>query len=221
MRRTRAGPGSGQPLENRAGSRQVARHAEAPGSRRSPRHRRRGHVRSGRGRMSGMSKAERAELRSVVRSQFKVLRGEVEQRRAEMAAEAAERVRRRFAEDDKKLDDLNWRIEQITDQANKDIRDAVKAVQGASASGTWKWSGGLRAPHVYRHQEDRYALASALNSGIDAQVKGALLNLERREADLLRQLTLGALESEEARAFLATIPAVGDLVPAARLLEIE
>jgi hypothetical protein len=168
-----------------------------------------------------MTKAERAELRSVVRAQFKVLRGEVAQRRAEMAAEAAERVRRRFADDDKKLDDLNWKIEQITDQANKDIRDAVKAVQGASDSGTWTWSGAVHAPRVARHQEDRYALTGALNTGIDAQVKAALLNLERQEADLLRQLTLGALESEEARAFLDAIPAVGDLVPAARLLEIE
>ena len=168
-----------------------------------------------------MTKAERSELRSVVRSQFKVLRGEIEQRRAEMAAEAAERVRRRFADDDKKLDDLNWKIEQIIDQANKDVRDAVKAVQGASDSGTWTWSGAVNAPRVRRHQEDRYALTGALSSGIDAQVKTALLALERQEADLLRQLTLGALESEEARAFLAAIPSVGELVPVARLLEIE
>lgn len=169
----------------------------------------------------GMTQAERRELRSVIRAQFKVLRGEIDQRRAELAAEAAEQVRRRFASDDKQLDDLNWKIEQITDQANKDIRDAVKAVQGSSESGTWTWSGPVHAPRVVRRQEDRYALTVALNSGIEAQVKGALLNLERQEADLLRSLTLGALESEEARAFLAAIPSVGDLVPAARLLEIE
>ena len=47
--------------------------------------------------MSGMTPAERRELRSVVKQQFKVLRGEVEQRRKYLAAEAAELVRRRYA----------------------------------------------------------------------------------------------------------------------------
>jgi hypothetical protein len=170
---------------------------------------------------SGMTQAERRELRSVVRGQFKVLRGEVEQRRRELAAEAAEQVRRRFAADDKTLDDLNWKIGQITDQANKDIRDAVKAVQASSDSGTWTWSGAVAPPRVMRQQEDKWALTAALNKGIDAQVNSALLGLERQEADLLRSLALGALESEEARRFLASIPSVGELVPAARLLEIE
>lgn len=171
--------------------------------------------------MSGITQAERRELRSVIRAQFKVLRGEVEQRRKELAAEAAEQVRRRYAAADKCVDDLNWRIEQIVDQANKDIRDAVKAVQGDSDGGTWAWSGPVRAPRVAHEREDRYALTGALSTGIDAQARSALLTLERQEADLLRQLALGALESEEARAFLASIPSVGELVPASRLREIE
>jgi hypothetical protein len=171
--------------------------------------------------MSEMTAAERRELRSVVRSQFKVLRGEVEQRRKELAAEAAEQVRRRYADADKKVDDLNWKIEQVVDQANKDIRDAVKAVQGDSDGGTWQWSGPLRAPKVSHEREDRYALNSALGTGINAQAAAAQLTLERQEADLLRQLAMGALGSDEARQFLARIPTVGELVPASRLQEIE
>jgi hypothetical protein len=171
--------------------------------------------------MSAMTKAERSELRSIVRQQFKVLRAEVEQRRKELAAEAAEQVRRRYAAADKAVDDLNWKIEQIVDQANKDIRDAVKAVQGDSDGGTWSWSGPVRAPRVGHEREDRFALTGALSTGIDAQAKSATLTLERQEADLLRQLAMGALESEEARAFLASIPTVGELVPASRLREIE
>lgn len=171
--------------------------------------------------MSEMTQAERRELRSVVKQQFKVLRAEVEQRRRELAAEAAEQVRRRYATADKEVDDLNWKIEQIVDQANKDIRDAVKAVQADSRGGQWAWSGPLRSPRVNHEREDRFALNTALGTGIDAQAKSALLTLERQEADLLRQLALGALESEEARAFLASIPSVGELVPASRLAEIE
>lgn len=174
--------------------------------------------------MTRIPVGERRELRSVVRQQFKVLRAEVEQRRAELAAEAAEQVRRKYAAADKQVDDLNWRIEQIVDQANKDIRDAVKAVKAVQADsdgGQWTWSGAIRAPHINHRNEDRHALNGALTSGIDATAKQALLALERQEADLLRQLALDALESEEAQAFLSRIPAVSELVPASRLLEIE
>lgn len=38
---------------------------------------------------------------------------------------------------------------------------------------------------------------------------------------MLRTLAVGAIESEEARAFLAAIPSVSELVPAARLAELE
>ncbi len=48
-----------------------------------------------------------------------------------------------------------------------------------------------------------------------------LLQLDRQEADLLRSLSVGALESEEAHRFLAAIPTVSELVPAARLAELE
>jgi len=171
--------------------------------------------------VSKMPASERRELRSVIRQQFKVLRAEVDQRRAELAAEAAEKVRQKYAASDKQVDDLNWRIEQIIDQANKDVRDAVKKVQGESEAGTWTWSGAVRAPHIAHRNEDRYALNGALTAGIDAQAKAALLTLERQEADLLRQLAMDALDSDEAKAFLARIPTVAELVPASRLLEIE
>jgi hypothetical protein len=138
-----------------------------------------------------------------------------------LAAEAAEQVRRRYAATDKQVDDLNWKMEQITDQANKDIRDAVKAVQAESDGGQWNWSGAIHAPRVSHQVEDRWALTGALSTGIDAQARGAQLALERQEADLLRQLAMGALETEEARAFLRAIPSVGELVPASRLAEIE
>lgn len=41
------------------------------------------------------------------------------------------------------------------------------------------------------------------------------------EADLLRSLAVGVVESDEARQFLTDIPTVAQLVPSTRLLEIE
>jgi hypothetical protein len=47
------------------------------------------------------------------------------------------------------------------------------------------------------------------------------VQLDRKEADLLRRMAIEALESEEAVALIASIPIVSDLVPSVRLAEIE
>jgi len=79
----------------------------------------------------------------------------------------------------------------------------------------------VRAYGVNRQGEDRTQLHRALVAGVKQQVVAAALALDRQEADLLRALAMEGLESEAARAFLARIPTVAELVPAARLREIE
>jgi hypothetical protein len=172
--------------------------------------------------MSTIPPGERRELRSVVRSQFKVLRAEVEQREAELRADAEQQLMKRYRTEDKAMDDLNWRINQVVDQANNDIADLMKAAGADQDGGTWNGkSYRLGFPRVSRKNEDRQQLRTALMAGIRAQVKSAQLALDRQEADLLRQLAIDALETEAAQAFLGRIPPVGQLVPSARLLEIE
>jgi hypothetical protein len=68
---------------------------------------------------------------------------------------------------------------------------------------------------------EEMALRREANADLSAKVKAALLKLDRDEADLLRNLSMEAIESEEARSFLSRIPSVGELVPAARLVELE
>jgi len=58
-------------------------------------------------------------------------------------------------------------------------------------------------------------------SDLNFKVRTAVLRLDRTEADLLRELSLDALESDEAKAFLSSIPSVSELVPGVRLAEIE
>ena len=111
-----------------------------------------------------ITKAERTELRSIVRGQFKVLRAEFVQRQAELLAELEQRIADRYGESDAGRAKVAWRLREIVEEA---------------------------------------------------------IALDRQEADLLRTLAVGALESEEARAFLAAIPTVGQLVPAARLAELD
>lgn len=171
--------------------------------------------------MNLIAPGERRELRSVVRSQFKVLRAEAQQRKAELLAEAERQLVERYRDEDKQMDDLNWRVSQVVDQANSDIEDLMKQVGVAQDGGRWRNVYRLSLPRFTRQSESRKQLHAALTAGIDAQVRAALLALDRQEADLLRQLAADALESDEARAFLMRIPTVAELVPASRLREIE
>jgi len=171
--------------------------------------------------MSDITPGERRELRSVVRAQFKVLRAEVEQRRAELNAEAEHQLMVRYRDEDKQMDDLNWRVSQIVSQASNDIEDLLKQAGIEQNGGVWRSYAPMSAPKFTRKSEDRKQLHAALISGITAQVKQANLTLDRQEADLLRALAADAIESDAAKQFLGRIPTVGQLVPSARLREIE
>jgi hypothetical protein len=165
---------------------------------------------------------ERRELRSVVRQQFRVLRTEVKQRELELKAEAERRLMERYRDEDKAIDDLNWRITEIAREAQRQIDDLMKEHSDAADGGKWgRHDGRLSANGVSRKTEDRTQLHRALMAGINEQVRQASLALDRQEADLLRALSMETLESSAARAFLERIPTVGELVPSARLREIE
>lgn len=181
-----------------------------------------------------ITKAERTELRSIVRGQFKVLRHEVEQRQAELLADLDSQIATRYADEDRQQQALMFRAHEICEAAGREITDLLKGsgvvhghadITGRFAEDTPEVS--IERPvrvlmeTVTWSKADRLQLRRAAVERLQASVKGALLNLERREADLLRTLAVGAIESAEARAFLEAIPTVAELVPAARLLELE
>lgn len=168
-----------------------------------------------------MTPGERRELRTVVRQRMKVLRADVEQRRMELLSEAEGRLMDRYRSQDKAIEDLNWKIQQIADQASQDITDAILAVRGEADGVSIRRPLRVNVPRLSSHTEDRAQLHRAMVAGIEAQVKTALLSLDRQEADLLQTLALNSLETSAAREFLAGIPSVAELVPAARLREIE
>jgi hypothetical protein len=171
---------------------------------------------------AGMTPGERRALSTVLKQQMKILRADIEQRRAELLAEAEGRLLERYRDDDRAIQDANFRIGEIVEQANRDIKNLLSQLTIGDQTGfTVRYHNELRAQRIGFKSEDRDQLHRALMSGIDSQVKTALLDLERKEADLLRQLALNSIESDEAREFLANIPKVADLVPTSRLREIE
>lgn len=164
---------------------------------------------------------ERRELRAVVRAQFKVLRTEVKQRKAEMLAAAESRLVERYRDEDKQVDDVNFAIQEVGRKAEREIEDLMRAAGLEQDGGQWRRGSRVSVYGVSRKSEDRTQLHRALAAGVEGQVSQALLTLDRQEADLLRALAMESLQSTAARAFLERIPTVGELVPAARLREIE
>lgn len=166
-----------------------------------------------------MTKGERDELRRLVRAKMKVLRGDVDQRQAEMEAEAAARVRDRYTAVDTMLQELNQRLGEILADANRQAYEAINAL-GGHVTGHLQWEP-FTGRLVTHRREDRWALQNALGKGIVAEVGRARREVDRQEADLLERLAMGALETDAAREFVAAIPAVAQLVPRSRLAELE
>lgn len=170
---------------------------------------------------SAMTPGERRELRTVVRQRIKVLRADVMQRRMEMLAEAEKRLMERYQNQDKAIEDLNFRIAEVAERASREMTDLIIAARGEQDGVSISRPVRLHAPKVSQKIEDRTQLHRAMVAGIESQVKSALLTLDRQEADLLQTLALNSIETDAAREFFAQIPTVAELVPTARLREIE
>lgn len=166
---------------------------------------------------------ERRELRSVVRSQMKVLRAEVEQREAELMAEAESRLTARFADQDKALADANRRIAEIAGRFNDEVQGVLAEITAhvGHDEGQHLSVRNFGAPRVFGKTEDRTQLRRAMEAGVKARVKQARTELDRQEADLLRDLAIDGLQTSAARAFLQRIPSAAQLVPSSKLREIE
>lgn len=164
-----------------------------------------------------ISKAERTELRSIVRQQFKVLRGEVEQRGVELLAELLGQVNAKYSDEDEAWGVASHKANEAVLEANRQVNDIYRELLGDKH--VERMYVGAQVPsQPIRH---RRLLEGEGKKRVEASVASALLKLSRDEADLLRNLAVGALESAEAHAFLTGIPTVGELVPAARLAELE
>lgn len=170
--------------------------------------------------MSNITKGERTELKSVVRNQFRVLRDEVLQREAELVADIDKEIAERWADRDVILSKVEEKLQALADEANTALRTYIAEVDPERSLEIH----GFRAPEARHRVEDsqqRMRLRAAAVSDLRARVGSANTKLGRQEADLLRTLAIGSLETDEARGFLNGIPSVAELVPASRLQEIE
>lgn len=164
---------------------------------------------------------ERRELRTVVRSQMKVLRSEIAQREGDLIKEMEKRLVERYREDDATAVKLNKEIQKLAERSNTALNKLKEKYEELFSGGQWGGREGFHAPTIYRRNEDRAQLRRALEAGIKAELKAARVSLDRQEADLLLQLSVDALRTSAARAFLATLPTAVELMPSQKIIEIE
>jgi len=169
---------------------------------------------------SEITKGEREELRRIVRGDFKALKMEIDVRRAEMVAEIEKRVASRFMAHEEKIAEAEATIAEIAQEANAKLRRVVMDVQEA-CDGYAVTCRPFAAPAIFLKRERREEMRTAMIADLDARCAHASAQMARQENDLLKKLASGALESQEAKAFLMEIPKVSQLVPASRLEEFE
>lgn len=168
-----------------------------------------------------ITKAERQELRGVVRQQFRVLRHEVQARSDELIAEGEQRILDSFRAADQRRYEIDEEVQHLLGETLDKIREVCRDRPDAGIPKHINMGFGAGSGFVAWAPDRRGELRSALYTLITSRTASALLQLDRQEADLLRNLAVGALESDAAHAFLTTIPTVAELVPEVRLAELE
>jgi hypothetical protein len=168
-----------------------------------------------------VNKGEREELRRLLRSRFKVLKADVQARKAELEVELGRQLDAEFAASDKAYDDAEYRIKLAADEANRVANDIGRELWGRD-----EWGEKYDKPIIACAKIDkpgRRERWERTNKGrveIERRVMAALLQLDRQENELLTELATSALESAEAKQFFNRIPSVTELVPAYRLREL-
>lgn len=164
---------------------------------------------------------ERRELRSVVRGQFKVLRAEVDRRKDELKAEIEAELLNQYRAQDEAISEARREVQRaqaeyvrVVEEIGRKLKEnrPELAVEAGMRHGRIVFN----ASDPNRVQAHRAAMAS-----IPDRIGDAKLRLDRMEMDILRDLSAGALQTEQAQSFLGQIPTVGELVPRAVLRELE
>jgi hypothetical protein len=156
------------------------------------------------------------ELRVAIRQRFETLRIEVQQRRAELIAETEAELRDRYQTESERLDELNRRLKEITEEANRKAVALLREFEDLAGGGRWK---GIReamfeVPRVNHSGANRSQRHRTLMADIEKQTEQAMQVLDRQQASLLRA-------PDRARTLMArNAPAiVTGLIPPARLSE--
>ena len=159
-----------------------------------------------------MTKTERTELERIIKGRRRVATKAIEQRKSELLADVEQRLAATY-----KFDDAAWA--NVTASAKNAVKeaDAVVAEKCRELGIPTEFRPKLNIAWYSRGEnacKHRCAeLRKVAQTRIDAMARKALLTIETKTLDSLTQLATGALETEEARQFLAAMPSTEALMP--------
>ena len=171
--------------------------------------------------MSAMTKPERDELARLVRQQARVQRTAAAERAAALKADFEAQLQKRYS----------WDEEETWASAYKAAKDQV-ADMNCAIKATFTERGipmefapGLSLGWYERGRnmlrEERAEMRRLAHAQIEAAEKKARTDIEAASVALQTELVAGALSSEAARAFLAKLPRVEDLMPTLKVDDIK
>lgn len=168
-----------------------------------------------------ITKTEARALKSVVKGRFELLREQVEQARGEIGRVIRQRIEAEYAE---KIEAANRQAENLQAKAKELEAEARKLQAG------WREQG-LMPADSWRNREKTYLtvtfadriVPANIDEKVDREVGKlqseaglASMNLREKELDLLEQLAIGQLQTDDAHGFLEQIPSAENMLPAAR-----
>ena len=163
-----------------------------------------------------MTATERQQLIRLVKMKTADVLAEIEQRFADDMAEISTEVARRFIGDDRRLETLAQELDEITEHANRQaaaVFDKYADLVSPSSSRRDSYT----RPYYNRLDHRREEARRALTATVHATKARARQRAQANQTKLIEELTLGALHSEAARAFVSRMPDAQQLLAEAAL----
>jgi len=168
-----------------------------------------------------MSKAERKELAALVRRREKLAKSDVDRVAAERLASFEKQAASYYRADD---DDVWAEHARVAEQAVADANVVIAERCHQLGVPDWtaprisvSWSG--RGENAAKDRVTE--LRRVAGTRVTAAAQAAKVEIERASLEVQTQLLAGGLESDEARAFLNSMPTADALMPAVTMAEIE
>jgi len=168
---------------------------------------------------AAMTSSERAELSKVVRLRAKVAKDEIGQREARLVADFEAKLAAKYDAQDEAWAELTKEAERhiaaVDAEIAKRCRDlGVPDAFRPSIAVSWYGRG------ANAQKERRAELRQVARTEIEARGKKAKVEIDRHAVDLLTQLAAGALGTDDAKQFLASMPKLEALMPPLELDEV-
>jgi len=160
-------------------------------------------------------KKERAALRSAVRTKMRGMRAALAEREEELLAQVETRLAFQRTEGRARREEFNRRARELTDTANREYRALKTEFADLRDNGNHWFSSDFHAPSVTFRSDngDREQIRKALIARAKADARRAGHQLDQLEAQLLTDLALEEITSDEAKTYMAKIPSLDELMP--------